>query len=312
MVNRDDLSFLADPGEVWDWRMTLLYDAVRAAGVIASLPGTAADVAAQLQLDREAVRVALDGLTAWGVVDADGGRYALGPEAPDDDEAATLGLHARSMRRWCAEIDNRLHGVPPTPDPVGMRPEWLDALAVNARRVGPALVDACLARFPNARTVLDLGGGHGEHALEFARRGLEATMQDRPPVIDFARQQGRLEAGGVRLFAGDFHQTLAGGPFDLVFCAGVTHTMSADRNRDLYRRLRPIVAAGGGFAITTFLRNRTARSSIFAIQMLMTGQGGDTFAEDQYREWLAAAGFQPIEVVEVGPRAQALLVSAAV
>jgi len=128
MLDRADLSFLADPGAVWDWRMTLLYDAVREAGVLATLPASAADAAAALGLDAEAVRMALDALTVWGAVVRKEGRYRLGPEAPDDDEAATLGLHARSMRRWCADIDDRLHG-PPAPEVAVIRPEWLDALA---------------------------------------------------------------------------------------------------------------------------------------------------------------------------------------
>jgi hypothetical protein len=64
MADRDDLSFLADPGAVWDWRMTLLYDAVREAGVIATLPATAADAAEALALDAGAVRMVLDALTS--------------------------------------------------------------------------------------------------------------------------------------------------------------------------------------------------------------------------------------------------------
>ena len=313
MAHRPDLSFLAPPGGAWDWRMTLLYDTLRRAGVIAALPGTPSDLAAPLDLDPHAVRVVLDALTAWGVVVRHEGCYAIGPEAPDDDAAATLGLHARSMRRWCAEIDDRLQGVAPTADPgdAGMRPEWLEALAVNARRRGPLLVDACLDRFPQARSVLDLGGGHGEHALEFARRGLRATLQDRPPVIEFTRHHRRLESAGVELFAGDFHQAVPEGLFDLVFCAGVTHTMSPERNQALYRRLRPIVAPGGGLAISTFLRHQRPIGAIFAIQMLVGGQGGDTFSEEEYRRWLVAAGFQPPEVVDVGPEAQSLLLSGA-
>lgn len=59
-----------------------------------------------------------------------------------------------------------------------------------------------------ARRVLDLGGGHGQYALEFARRGLETTMQDRPGVVDYARRQGRLEEAGVELFAADFFEAL--------------------------------------------------------------------------------------------------------
>ena len=311
MTDERDLSFLAPPGAVWDWRMTLLYDAARGAGVIAVLPATAADAAAASRLDAHAVRVVLDALATWGVVVREDGRYRLGREAPDNDEAATLGLHARSMRRWCGEIDAILQGVAPAPEAATMRPEWLDALAVNARRVAPVVVDACLERFPSAETVLDLGGGHGEHALEFARRGLRPTLQDREAVVEYAHGQGRLEAGGVELFAGDFHDVLPDGPFDLVFCAGVTHTMSADRNRDLYRRLRQIVAPGGGFVISTFFRNRGPLPSIFAIQMLMGGQGGDTFAEDEYRQWLTAAGFEPRDVVDVGPKVQSLLVAGA-
>lgn len=312
MADRTDLSFLADPGAVWDWRMTLLYDAVREAGVLATLPVTAAGAASALGLDAGAIRMVLDALTVWGAVVREDGRYRLGPEAPNDDEAATLGLHARSMRRWCADIDDRLYGRPLAPERTVMRPEWLEALAVHARTVGPPMVDACLSRFPGTRRVLDLGGGHGEHALEFARRGLRSTLQDRPAVIDFARAQGRLEAGGVELFAGDFHETLPEGPFDLVFCAGVTHTMSAERNRALYPRLREIVVPGGGFVIATFLRHRGPIPPIFAIQMLVGGQGGDTFGEDDYRAWLTTAGFELHELVEVAPKAQTLLVAQAV
>lgn len=306
-TQHQDLSFLAPPGSAADWRLTLLYDALRDAGAIAALPDTAAGIAGRLGLDPRATRVTLDAVTAWGAVVRDGDRYAMGPAAPDEDDAATLGLHARTMRRWCAEIDAKLRGAaPPPPDQTGMRPEWLDALAVGARRRGALLVDACLKAFPDARTVLDLGGGHGEHALEFSRRGLRATMQDRTPVVNHVRERGRV-TGGVELFAGDFHEVLPHGPFDLVFCTGVTHTMDATHNKDLYRRLRGIVAPGGGLALSTFFRNRTRVSSIFAVQMLSGGQGGDTFSEEEYREWLTAAGFTPHEIVDVAPDVQALL-----
>ncbi len=304
------LSFLAPPREVSDWRMSLLYDLLDEAGVLDGLPGTAGALADRLGLDAHGVRVLLDALGAFGIVGCENGTYSLSDGAPTSDEAATLALHARSMRLWCAELGNRLRGVVPAPAPPAARPDWLDALAVNARSSGPLLVDACLARFPDARRVLDLGGGHGEHAMEFTRRGLYATLQDRPPVIDYVRGRGTVGAADVHLFAGDFHEVLPDGPFDLIFCAGVTHTMSGARNRALYARLRPVVAPGGGLAISTFLRNRSPIASIFALQMLAGSGGGDTFAEEDYAGWLTEAGFEPPQLVDVADGVQTLLMSA--
>ena len=111
------------------------------------------------------------------------------------------------------------------------------------------MVDACLRRFPRARRVLDLGGGHGEQSLEFARRGLRPTMQDRPEVVEIAERRGQLGNAGVELFAGDFFTTLPPGPFDLVICGLTTNMYDGARNRDLYRRPRPITAPAGGLAI---------------------------------------------------------------
>ncbi|MGH9266299.1 MAG: hypothetical protein ACRD1D_16570, partial [Acidimicrobiales bacterium] len=94
-----DHSFLAPPGEVADWRMVLLFDAAARSGALAALPGTAEEIAGRLGLDGHGLRVVLDALGAWGVVqrdDAGGGRYALGAGAPDAGLAAGLRHHARA------------------------------------------------------------------------------------------------------------------------------------------------------------------------------------------------------------------------
>ncbi|MDP8931789.1 MAG: class I SAM-dependent methyltransferase [Actinomycetota bacterium] len=305
----DELSFLAPPGQTSDWRMVLLFDAAAEAGLLSALPGRTQELAAQLGLDAKAVRVVLEALAVWGLVQEVDGRFTSGPALPDDDEAAVLRHHARSLRLWSAEIDDRLRGVAPSRrDRSQRRLElWLDALAVNARHSAPAAVDACLARLPEARRMLDLGGGHGEYALEFARRGLQTTMQDRPEVIDLASRRGRLAAAGIELFAGDFFEVLPKGPFDIVFCAGVTYTYSADRNLELFRRVRPLLGASGMLALHTFLRGRAPVSALFAVQMLGATGGGDTHAEDDYRQWLSEAGYSNVEVVDLSRQPESLL-----
>ena len=117
-----------------------------------------------------------------------------------------------------------------------------------------------------------------------------SRMRPPPETLAFPQRREMWEAGGVDLFPGDFFEDLPEAPFDLVFCSGVTHTMSGERNRTLYGRVRPLVADTGAFVIVTLLRGTTA-ARLFAVQMLVVGNRGDTHSEDEYRHWLAGAGF---------------------
>lgn len=293
----DELSFLAPPGRTADWRMVLLYDAAADAGVISSLPGSPKDLAAGLGLDVHAVRVVLDALAVWDVVKLTDGRYLPGPNLPTAEAAAVWRHHARSIRLWSRELEGRLRSSrgsasPSLPPGLAL---WLEGLAVNARESAPAAVDACLTRVPGARRVLDLGGGHGEYALEFARRGVDVTMQDRPEVVELVRRVGDLEDQGVELFAGDFFEVLPGGHFDVVFCAGVTYTYDGETNLRLARTVKGVVATGGVFAVLTFLRDAVPVAPVFAVQMLAVGRGGDTHSYEDYRGWLLRAGFESVD-----------------
>lgn len=178
-----DRSFLSPPGEVADWGMVLLCDAAISTGVFDKLPGTATELAGRTALEPEALRVVLDALVTLGVVGvrADGG-FALGRGAPEPTAMASVGHHARALRRWGAALEPRLRGEAVL-EPASMAdPEMFhDALAANARKVAPEVVDLCLRRFPDARSVLDLGGLHGEYSLEFTRRGLRALCRTSRP-----------------------------------------------------------------------------------------------------------------------------------
>ena len=306
----DRLSFLAPPSRVHDWRMVLLFDVAAETGVLEALPGSPEDVAVTLGLDEQGVRIVLEALVVWGVVASQAGRFELTPRFADADEASVLRHHARSIRLWSQRLEDRVRGLDRGEHDDRQQLElWLRALAVNARASAPGAADACLARLPAARRVLDLGGGHGEYALEFARRGLEATVQDRADVIDVARRDERLARAGVRLFAGDFFEVLADGPFDLVFCAGVAYTYDEEHNLELFGRLRPLIADGGMLAVHTFLRGRHPLAAIFAVQMLRVARGGDTHSQDDYRRWLRRAGYGHVNVVHLGRPPESLLLA---
>jgi len=293
----EGLAFLVPPGTLSDWRMVLLFDAAVDTRLLEALPGSPASLAAGLGLSEHAVRVVLDGLALWDIVEAGpDGVYALGSSAPGADGTAVLRHHARAIRGW-SNIPDRLRGQAPSPWGADIRPVeiMLDALAVMGRRSAPGAVDACLARAPGARRVLDLGGGHGEFGLEFARRGLDVTMQDRPEVIALAERKGWLAGSGVEVFGGDFFEVLPEGPFDIVFCAGVVYTLNAERARALFGKVRPVIAEGGDLAVHTFLRGTDELATLFAAQMLGGVAGGDSHAEADIREWLHQTGYRSVE-----------------
>lgn len=304
-----ELAFLVPPNETKDWRMVLLYDAAVSNGVLDGLPGSPAALAADLGLDAHALRVVLDGLALWDIVVVDtDGVYALGPAAPDTDATAVLRHHARAIRNW-GTIAERVRGV--LPDQRGINPEaveiMLDALAVMGRESAPGAVDACLAQVPDARSALDLGGGHGMFGLEFARRGLRAVIQERPAVVELARRKGWLAGSDVEMFAGDFFETLPSEAFDIVFCAGVVYTLDAERILRLLDQVRPLIAAGGHLALHTFLRHTDELATIFSAQMLGGVSGGQSHGEDDFRRWFDQAGYEFVAAQQLRRRPEWIL-----
>ncbi len=296
-----DMSFLAPPGEVMDWRRVLLTNLADSAGLLDRLPATAAELAAQLNLDPKSIRINLEALAAWQVIESTDGNFAAGPEFPTDSDRQLIHQHARVLSRWAAELPDRMA------DPIGGKreprtsaeiAEWLEALGPRARHHAPAVIDMCLEAFPSAKTVLDVAGGHGEYAIEAASRGLDVTMIDLPAVIGSVCEWPRVRKSGINLVGGDVFETEVTGSFDLVLCFGFTHTQSPERVGTLFRRLAAVTSDGGGIAIKTFIRGASPATSIFAVQKLVAGNNGDTHTLDRYTQWLVDAGFDEPRLVD--------------
>jgi SAM-dependent methyltransferase len=294
-VGTRHLTALAPPGELVDWRLALAYEAVAGAGVLDALPGTVAQLAEKCDVDRDALRAMLEVLVAWDllVVD-DEGRYTGGPAELSEQESAALAQHGVWIRRWAALAGPRLRDRTAESPLTPQRPAPAVSLALLEAASRPGVVpvvDACVATLPGTGRVLDLGGGHGAYALELRRRGCMVTMQDLPGVIEIASEDGRLPDAGVDLVAADMFDTLAPGPFDVVLCATVTNMFDAERNRDLLKRVRSVLAPGGALVIVSYLRDRNPVGAVFGVQMLVATPGGDAHGEADYREWLAEAGY---------------------
>ncbi len=304
------LTALAAPEELVDWRLALCFETAHHTGVLDELPASAEEIAAARHLDTEAVRAVLSVLAAWNHVTVDDhGVFSDGPNRLGPHERAALAQHGTWIRRWSALLPRRVHDRratapdnPPAPDPA----TGLALLESASRPYVGAVVDVCLDACRTAtggqggERVLDLGGGHGAYAREFARRGCAVTMQDLPRVIELARADGRLPAAGIELVAGDAFAGLAPGTFDLILCGTLTNLFPLDRVRGLLARLRGSLAPEGQVAIATWLRDHGPVGAAFGVQMLTATPAGDAHGESDYGHALTDAGYTRVRTVEAG------------
>ncbi|WP_435062260.1 methyltransferase domain-containing protein [Halobaculum sp. EA56] len=188
-------------------------------GVFAALDGsrTAADLARELELDREALETLLDALAAVGYVARDGDEYRRTRATERWLTAGGEANLAPFVRFWTDVVlpywrDHAARAVREG-DPGESLYEWLgddeDAWATTQAGFRSA---ASLLQGPVAdalgdvagASVLDLGGGHGAYAVELAERGAAVTLVDHPAALGPAREAAAAADADVRLVGGDY------------------------------------------------------------------------------------------------------------
>ncbi|WP_134669504.1 methyltransferase [Halorussus marinus] len=287
-----------------DYREALLLRAARESGVLAAVTtdaGTPNAVADRAGVTERAARITLDAMAELGYLESVDGEYeitnrALGFVAKADVRSIGPVPHALDcVERWIRLPETMASGEPPEPPA-----EWTTNFAGAMASVDEALVRACVTaavhRHPDAERVLDAGGGPGAFAAEFASRGFDVTLFDRPDVIDIDRKL--LEHEPIELVEGDATESLPAG-FDLVFCSRVAHGLGPDENRRLLANAYDALDPGGAVVLVDSLRGRADGAALLGAHMLAQTERGDTYTEARFTEWLEAAGFESIEVRDV-------------
>ncbi len=104
--------------------------------------------------------------------------------------------------------------------------------------------------------VLDLGCGHGRHALELARRGFDVVGVDRTEgFLDLARKEAEAAGVAIEYRSSDLRAIEEEGSFDRVICLfdvfGLHHD---EENHDVLRRIARALRPGGRVCLD--VRNR--------------------------------------------------------
>lgn len=311
-----------DPAELKDCRRSAEWAAVAAAASDAGIFERLAEsnrsieeLAAIMGFDRRALGIVLGVLEALALIRTRDGRLELTEEGkaryadPSSDRyEANAARHWRdSMREWLRLGEALRAGSPSAHSPGAgdKRPSepvssFAARMAVKPSEQVERLVDLCLDRHPEARSVLDLGGGPGVHSRAFVRRGLRATLFDTPETIEHVGDAYGLAAiPQIELIAGDFLETLPDGHFDIVLLSNITHIYDAAANRELTHRIGRHQASGDLLAIMDFVRGLSAFAPLFAVTMLLKTESGDTHPLAAYKEWLDSSGYEAVEIESI-------------
>lgn len=286
--------------------------------VFTSLDGqamTALMLAGRIGGDPRATTILLDALVALELLEKDRDVYAVSRGVAELlSEKSPINVlpgvrhQATCLRRWVQLARVVQAGRPPERTASIRGPQadceaFIGAMNTFTVATAPGVV-ARLAPLTFQR-LLDIGGASGTWTIAFLLAAPEATavLFDLPEVIPLAQQ--RLAAAHlidrVTLLPGDYNFDDLPGGADLAWLSAVAHQNSREQNRALYAKIHAALAAGGALVIRDLVmdvsRTRPPMGALFAVNMLVGTEGGNSYTLEEYRDDLTRAGFADIELL---------------
>ncbi len=193
---------------------------------------------------------------------------------------------------------------------------FIDAMHVVGRKMADVI--AASVDLNPFKRMLDLGGGSGTYTTAFLKKAphLRATLFDLPEVVELAKR--RLSESGYRdrvtLVSGDYTTDELPGGHDLVLLSAVIHSNGREENQALYSRIYNSLEPGGAILIRDYLmdesRTNPPDGAMFAVNMLVATESGDTYTFEEVREDLEKAGFKNVQLIRQGEHMDQLVTAA--
>lgn len=271
---------------------------------------TSAEVAEALETDPRATDRLMNALVALGLLEKHDGRFSNTPAGAEllvrgRPGSMALGHTVDLWRTWSTMTEAVRRGrALPRPEVNDRGDGWLRsfiaAMHYRARQTAPQIIG--VLDLAGVSRVLDVGGGSGIFSTAFVRAGMgiSAVVFDLPNVVPLTKSYVESEgfSGRITTAPGDYlHDNLPGG-FDLVFLSAIVHANSFDENRVLIRKAAGALGPGGQVVVVDWIMNEArtepAVGALFALNMLVGTEAGDTFTEAEVRGWMEEAGLLAI------------------
>ena len=158
--------------------------------------------------------------------------------------------------------------------------------------------------------VLDLAAGSGVWGIAQAQcsDAVHVTVVDWAGVIPATRKTVAKFGLSDRFtfVEGDLDKADFGSGHDVATLGHILHSEGKERSRALFSKTFKALKSGGTIAIAEFLVNRDRtgplNALLFAVNMLVNTDTGDTYSFEEIAEWLTAAGFVNARTLEApGP-----------
>ena len=182
---------------------------------------------------------------------------------------------------------------------------WVGAFigAMHYRGVKQARIIATMLDLNDVKKMLDVGGGSAAFSMELVRKNpaIQATIFDLPHVIPLTKRYVD-EAGLSNNFSfleGNYLSGNFGSGYDLVLLSAIVHINSYKQNEKLINSCANSLNNNGRVIISDFVMNEDRitppHGAIFALNMLVGTESGDTYTENEMKEWMTSAGLSNIE-----------------
>ena len=271
---------------------------------------TAEEVAKETAASPRALRILMNALVGLDLLKKDRrGRYSLTPESAAFLISDKPGTHAGFFGTIAPQLISKWLRL------TDIVREFFSQLVENiipmsypaAQKLGDHLK---IAKTKNEIRVLDLAAGSGIWGIVLAQKSprVRVSAVDWAGMIPTTKQI--TEKYGVRerfnFVEGDLSQANFGTGYDVAILGHILHSEGEKRSRELLKKTFRALKSGGVIAIAEWLvndqRTEPLHALMFAVQMLVNTEKGDTFSFNEIKRWLEEAGFKKVRKREApGP-----------
>lgn len=157
--------------------------------------------------------------------------------------------------------------------------------------------------------VLDVAAGSGIWGIVLAQKfpRVHVTAVDWEGIIPTTKRitQKFGMADRFDFIAGDIGKVDFGSGYDIVILGHILHSEGEARGRQLLKKTYRALKPGGTIAIGEWLvndeRTEPLPALLFAVNMLVNTERGDTFSFNEIKSWLEEAGFKNPRTIDAPP-----------